>query len=77
MKYIAKVPKAFVDKDNIQWLVIEPQLHNGQEVGCYLFLHKDINQPCESDLWFQSIDFAFQSAEEDFGVKKEDWVKNE
>ncbi len=72
MKYFAKIPLTFVDEDNINWLVIEPHIHNNIIVGYYLFFHEEISESCKYDQWFDTLDKAFNTAE-DYGVNKKDW----
>lgn len=70
MKLFAKIPEEFV-QDEIKWLVIEKDtLGSG---GYFLFHHKSLEEPCESDDWFAKKEYAFQAAKEDFGINIDDW----
>ena len=76
MRHIAKIPFEQIE-NNIKWLLIEPHVHDGIVVGYYLFHHQELNEPCESDTWFEKLEFAKQSAFEDYGIIESDWILKE
>jgi hypothetical protein len=72
MRYIGEISSQNISKDNIKWLVIEPDINKGT-VGYHIFLHKNIDEPSVWDNWYPSLDTAFKLGEV-YGLKKEDWI---
>jgi hypothetical protein len=42
--------------------------------GFFLFHHKQLEEPCLYDNWLENVDYAFEAAEMNYAIKKEDWI---
>ncbi len=66
MRYIAKLK---TNNSKIQRLMI----HDSED-GVYLFEYDMIEDgPSLGDCWFESLEIAFESCKEDYGVDRNDW----
>jgi hypothetical protein len=57
-------------EDKIRWLVIESDENDTK--GYFLYYH--VNDNFAYDSWFKTIDEAFQAAQTQYGILKEDWI---
>ena len=71
MRLTATVPSGMVSDDQIRFLVIESDENDSK--GYFLFLHQELNKPCEADYWFISIEAAKSQAFLDYGVEIDSW----
>lgn len=70
MSFFAKIPQEFIE-NNIKWLVIEKDKEETSEF--FLFFHQSMEEPCDSDLWFEKIEYAYEAARA-YGLEKSDWM---
>jgi hypothetical protein len=68
MKLKAQIP---IDReDKIRWLVIESDENDTK--GYFIYHH--ISEYNAFDTWHKSLDEAFQAAQTQYGILKEDWI---
>jgi hypothetical protein len=58
------------NKNKIRWLVIESDENDTK--GYFIYYHVDDNSAY--DTWHKSLDEAFEAAQTQYGILKEDWV---
>ena len=73
MKYFCKIKEENID--NIKYLVLEKDIYGTK--GYFIFMHDSLNNPSMFDSWYQTIDEAYDSALDEFGIKKKDWQQLE
>ncbi|HRZ42741.1 MAG TPA: hypothetical protein P5228_08585 [Bacteroidales bacterium] len=69
MKLIATVEE--LDEDEIRYLVIEHD--KDDSLGYFLFGFKEMEQPCEFDMWFLDLETAMNQALDDYNVQYQEW----
>jgi hypothetical protein len=57
-------------EDKIRWLVIESDENDTK--GYFIYYHISDNNAY--DTWHKSLDEAFQAAQTQYGILKEDWI---
>ena len=71
--YFAKVEVGY-RKDEIAWLrLVKHEPKNGVSI----FVYRCLAESCEGDWWFEKVELALSFAEEQYGVKPEDWIPSE
>ena len=70
MRRVAPVPKEF-EKQGIRWVVIESDAE--ESGGVFIFLHSSLDQPCEFDDWYETMEIAETEALRGWGVGPNSW----
>ena len=68
MKLRAQI--AIEREDKIRWLVIESDENDTK--GYFIYYH--INDNYAFDTWHNSLNEAFEAAQTQYGILKEDWI---
>lgn len=57
--------------DEIRWIEIEDK--RGTQEGVFVLLYEETTEPCKYDWWFQTIEEAQQFAEQNYGIRPDEW----
>lgn len=69
-RFIAEVPPAYRARQ-IRWLVLEQDTQDSG--GWFVYGHRDPDEACEFDYWYQSQDEAKQVAATQWGIPPTSW----
>lgn len=69
MKRVAEISEDRRDQ-GIRWLVME---RDPNSQGFFVYLHRDLHEPCEYDHWYESQDEAIRQMNLAWGIIESDW----
>jgi hypothetical protein len=70
MRRISSIKQQFQEQ-GIRWTVLEEDTDGYG--GTFLFLHRELNEACIYDLWFETVEQAEEEAFSRYGISKGDW----
>jgi hypothetical protein len=70
MRRISNVNPRYQAQD-VRWIVLEEDASDSG--GVFLYLHRDLNEACLYDCWFETIEQAEQHAWDRWGISKGHW----